>query len=73
MPSDLLVKISNVRATLVEVECLVAEADLRQRQQLAKAMNDVVAVAARIAAIHCGCRISKTRICSFTGIPLDPI
>jgi len=73
MPSDLLGKISNVRATLVEVECLLAGADLRQRQQLAKAMNDVVSVAARIAAIHCGCRKSKTRICSFTGIPLDPI
>ena len=73
MPSDLPVKISNIRATLIEIECLIGEADLRQRRQLAKAMNDVAAVAARIAAIRCGCRRSKTRICAFTGIPLDPI
>lgn len=73
MPSDLLVMISNVRATLVEIECLVSEADLRQRQQLAKAMSDVAAIATRIASIHCGCRSSKARICSLTGIPLDPI
>jgi uncharacterized protein with von Willebrand factor type A (vWA) domain len=73
MPSDLLVKISNLRATLIDIECLLAEADLRQRQQLAKAMDDVAALASRMASIHCGCRRSKTRICSFTGIPLDPI
>ena len=73
MPSDLLVKISNVSATLVEIECLIAEADLKQRRQLAKAMDDVAALASRIASVHCGCPKSKTRICWFTGIPLDPI
>jgi hypothetical protein len=30
MHSDLLVKISNVRATLVEIECRIAEADLKR-------------------------------------------
>ena len=73
MPSDLLVKISNLRATLIELECLIAEADLRQRQQLAQAMGDIAALASRMASLHCDCRRSKTRICSFTGIPLDPI
>lgn len=73
MPSDLLVKISNIRAALMDVECLIAETDLRQRRQLAKTMNDVAALATRIASIHCDCRRSRTPICSLTGIPLDPI
>ena len=73
MPSDLLVRISNLRAALIEIECLIAEADHRQRQQLAKAMDGVAALASRMASIHCDCRRSKTRICAFTGIPLDPI
>jgi hypothetical protein len=64
MPSDLLVKISNLRATLVEIESRIAEADLRQRQQLAKALNDVAVLATRIASTQCGCRRSKPRICS---------
>ena len=79
MPSDLLVKITSVRTALMEIECLIAEADLRQRQQLAQAVNDVAALVTKIASIHCGyrkhcgCRKSKTPICSLTGIPLDPV
>ena len=73
MPSDLLVRISDLRAALIEIECLIAETDLRQRQQLAKAMGDIAALASRMASIHCDCQRSKMRICSFTGIRIDPM
>ena len=74
MPSDLLRKAKEVHGALVELECLLAKADVRQRERLAIAIKDVTDVALRLASHHCGCRKSKVMpTCSLTGIPLDPV
>ena len=73
MPSDLLAEIFKIRAALIQIECVISEADLRHRRELVKAINEVAALAIRISSIHCNCRRARSSVCSLTGIPLDPL